>query len=200
MKFEIQHQDKYSRSELLLRTFFGTFYIGIPHLFLLMFIWIWGQLITFIAWFAILFTGKYPEELFEQIVGYYRWSFRLTASLTGLFDGYPAFGLEQQEGDKIILEVPYPSQISRSQLILTWLFGIFYIGIPHGIILFFVSIWVSILSFLAWFVVLFTGQYPKEWHESIVNYYRWSLRVNLYYLCLTPDYPPFTGKRDSDIA
>lgn len=196
MTFEIQHQESYSRAELLLRTFFGIFYIAIPHFFLLIFILIWAQLITFIAWFAILFTGKYPLELFEQLVGYYRWNFRLTASLSNLFDGYPAFGLEQQQDDKIVLKVPYPDQISRGQLLLTWLFGPIYIGIPHGIALFFVSIWVSILSFLAWFVVLFTGQFPKEWHESIVGYYRWTLRVTLYWLCLVPGYPPFSGKRD----
>jgi hypothetical protein len=199
MKLEVQHQQQYSRAELLLRSFFGLIYIGIPHLFLLFFILIWVQIITLIAWFSILFTGTYPKELFEQVVGYYRWYYRLIASLSGLFDGYPAFGLEAQEGDKLVLEVDYPEQVSRSQLLLTWLFGTFYIGIPHGFVLIFVSIWVSILSFLTWFVVLFTGKFPKEWHDTIVGYYRWTIRVALYQLCLIPNYPPFSGKRDDEI-
>lgn len=62
--FDIVHQDSYSRGQLLLRTFFGFFYIMIPHAFLLWFMTIASLFLGFIAWWAVLFTAKYPKSFF----------------------------------------------------------------------------------------------------------------------------------------
>jgi len=48
--------------------------------------------------------------------------------------------------------------------------------------------------FLAWWVVLFTGKYPENWHAFIVGTMRWSMRVTLYMANMTDEYPPFSGK------
>lgn len=64
MKLTITHQEDYSRGELLLRGVFGIFYITLPHMFLLAFFAIWGQIVTFVAWWVILFTGRFPESFF----------------------------------------------------------------------------------------------------------------------------------------
>jgi len=55
------------------------------------------------------------------------------------------------------------------------------------------QIWIDNSS-IAWWVVLFTGQYPKGWHEFNVGTLRWSTRINMYMAFMTDDYPPFTGK------
>ncbi len=73
------------------------------------------------------------------------------------------------------------------------LFGWIYVGIPHGFMLFFRSLWNMILIFLAFWVVLFTGKFPQSWHEFTVGTLRWSNRVTLYLAYMTDDYPPFTG-------
>ena len=92
MKLTIQHQERYSRGELLLRTLFGWIYILIPHVFILMFVSLWGAILQFAAFWVILFTGRYPQSMFEFQVGLMKWSLRVNARMYNVSDGYPAFG------------------------------------------------------------------------------------------------------------
>jgi hypothetical protein len=154
-----------------------------------------------IAWFAILFTGKYPKDIFDFVVGYFRWTARLNTSLLGLSDGYPSFSLEAESTDKFIFEVDYKEERSQGQLLLVSFLGVYYILLPHYLVLIFVSIWAGILSWIGFWSVLFTGKFPPEWHRVIVNYYRWYYRVSLYYFLLTPEkYPPFSGLPEDQIV
>ena len=93
MKLTVVYQDHYSRSELLLRTIFGIFYIILPHLFLFIFMGLWGSILSFIALITILFTGRYPQSMFEYQVQLLKWQLRLSARMQNLSDGYPSFGL-----------------------------------------------------------------------------------------------------------
>ena len=72
--------------------------------------------------------------------------------------------------------------------------GFLYVALPHGFILFFRIIWGMILYFLAWWVVLFTAEYPKSWHQFWVETYRWQYRVIIYLSYMSDEYPPFNGK------
>ncbi len=193
MKLTIKHQESYSRGELLLRSIFGFLYILLPHLFILMFVQIWAAILLFISWFSILFTGRFPQSNFEFMVGLFRWNLRLNARFSNLSDGYPAFGVNATD-DLVSLEVEYPESLSRGHLLLKSFFGAFYCLLPHGFILLFRSLWGMILSFLAFWAVLFTGNYPASWHEFNVGTMRWSMRVNLYMNLMTDDYPPFSSK------
>lgn len=87
--FEVEHQERYSR----LSTFFRVFLI-IPHL---IFVVLWGivaEILVFLAWFAILFTGRYPRTLFQFVVGVMRWTNRVNAyAFTLVTDQYPPFRL-----------------------------------------------------------------------------------------------------------
>jgi hypothetical protein len=192
MKLTIQHQEKYSRGELLLRTFFGLFYIAIPHAFILLFVGIWGAILQFVAFWVILFTGRYPETMFEFQLGLLKWNVRLTARLYNLSDGYPAFGIKSTD-DLTDLSIPYPEKVSRGLTLVRLLFGIFYVALPHGFILMFRAMFVGLLQFIAWWVVLFTAEYPKTMHDWVVGQVRWQLRVNVYLMYMTDTYPPFTG-------
>jgi len=193
MKLEINHQEKYSRLELILRTLFGWLYIGIPHLFLLFFVSIWSMILKIVAFFAVLFTGKYPAGIYNFHLGVMRWNLRLTARLNNLSDGYPAFGLKAQD-PKTTLEATNPEKLSRLLLIVRILFGFIYVVIPHYFILFFRGIATGILMIISWFAVLFTGKYPASFHEFNTGTLRWGTRVNLYMGFMTDKYPPFTGK------
>jgi hypothetical protein len=192
MKLTIQHQDSYSRGELLLRTFLGWLYIYIPHGFLLLFVGLWGAVLQFVAFWVILFTGTYPEPMFQYQVKLLQWSLRLNARIYNLSDGYPAFGLEGAD-DHTVLAVPYPEKVNRGLTLLRLFFGIFYVGIPHGFILLIRGFFVGILLFLAWWMVLFTAKFPGRFHEWSVGQIRWQTRVNLYLMFMTDTYPPFTG-------
>ena len=191
MKVTLQQQ--YSRVELLVRSIFGPIYIGIPHLFLLTFLAIWSQIVTFIAFWSILFTGRYPESFFEFNEKYLRWNWRLNARLNNLCDGYPAFGLEAKD-EYTHFSVDYPEYLGKVHALVKVFFGVFYVLIPHGFILTFRGLASLVLSFVAFWVVLFTGSYPETIHQFNVGTMRWSIRVNLYLMLMTDQYPPFSGK------
>jgi len=67
------------------------FYVMIPHGFCLFFYGIAAMFVQFIAWWAILFTGKYPKGMFDFVVGYYRWSMRVNGYMGYMTDEYPPF-------------------------------------------------------------------------------------------------------------
>lgn len=193
MKLSIKHQESYSRGDLLLRSFFGFIYIIIPHYFLLFFVGIWGSILQFISWWAILFTGRYPQSFFEYQVGLQKWSLRLQARLMNLTDGYPAFGINGTD-DLTSFEMPYPEKLSRGTLLLKSFFGAIYCIFPHAFCLLFRGIASQFLGFLAWWAVLFTGKYPATWHAFNTGTIRWGARVNLYMGFMTDEYPRFSGQ------
>jgi len=65
MKLTVTHQERYSRSELLLRSIFGFLYIALPHAFLLFFVGLWGLILNFVAFITVVFTGEYHKSIFE---------------------------------------------------------------------------------------------------------------------------------------
>ena len=68
--------------------------LAIPHFIVLIFLWIAVLVVTFIAWLAILFTGRYPRGLFNFVEGVVRWGQRVVAySLLLVTDRYPPFAL-----------------------------------------------------------------------------------------------------------
>jgi hypothetical protein len=69
-------------------------FLAIPHVFILCFLYVAVVVITIISWFSILFTGNYPEGLFKFVVGVMRWSLRVSAYAVLLTtDKYPPFSL-----------------------------------------------------------------------------------------------------------
>ncbi len=193
MKITIKHQETFSRGELLLRSFFGFFYIMIPHMFLLYFLQIAGGLLSFISWWAVLFTGKYPQSFYEFQLNLQRWSLRVGLRLLNLADGYPAFGLNSADSNSNI-EIENSESLSRGLLLLRLFFGMFYVIIPHGFLLMFRAIACMFIAFIAWWIVLFTGKYPESMFNFVIETQRWSIRVSLYMKFMTDIYPPFHGR------
>ena len=68
--------------------------MAIPHIIVLVFLYIGAAVVSVIAWFAILFTGRYPKGLWEFVVGVHRWNLRVIAYAFVLAtDKYPPFRL-----------------------------------------------------------------------------------------------------------
>ncbi|MBO0844708.1 MAG: DUF4389 domain-containing protein [Nocardioides sp.] len=69
-------------------------FLAIPHYIVLFFLFIGAVVSIVIAWFAILFTGRYPRGLFDYVVGVARWALRVEAyAFLLLTDRYPPFSL-----------------------------------------------------------------------------------------------------------
>jgi hypothetical protein len=69
-------------------------FLAIPHYIVLIFLGLAAIVCVIIAWFAILFTGRYPRELFDFVVGVMRWGNRVSAyAFVLVTDRYPPFRL-----------------------------------------------------------------------------------------------------------
>jgi hypothetical protein len=70
--------------------------LAIPHYILLVFLWLAAVVAVIVAWFAILFTGRYPRGLFDFVLGVLRWGNRVIAyAFTLVTDRYPPFRLAE---------------------------------------------------------------------------------------------------------
>lgn len=68
--------------------------LAIPHYFVLMFLYLGAVFVALGAFFAVLFTGKYPEGMRTYLIGVNRWNLRVVAYAGLLRDEYPPFSLE----------------------------------------------------------------------------------------------------------
>lgn len=192
ISLHIERQTSYSRVQLVLRLLLGWFYIVLPHLFLLFFVIIWAKVLWLYSTFYILLKGQYPDKPKTYLVHVLRWLSRVHASAYNLTDVYPKFGLDQEVGYlKLGFEIKEP--IDRLSVLVRFIFGTVLL-IPHVFIWSFRNLWNSVLVFVAFWLVLFTGKYPEKWFDFQVGTLRWLLRIVGYQLYLVDQYPPFTGK------
>jgi hypothetical protein len=134
----------------------------------------------------ILFRQKYPRWWFDFNVQLTRFSTRVTSYLALMSDRYPSTDDEQW----VHLDLDYPDvkrDLNRWLPLVKWL-----LAIPHYIVLFFLGIAAVFAVIVAWFVILFTGRYPRGIFDFVEGVLRWGLRVEAYALLLVTDsYPPF---------
>lgn len=71
-------------------------FLAIPHYILLFFLNTAGLMVVILAWFSILFSGRYPKSLFNFVVGVFQWNLRVAAYTIFLVtDNYPPFGFSE---------------------------------------------------------------------------------------------------------
>jgi len=182
--------------------------LGIPHLIVLAFLWAAFVVMTVVAWFAVVATGRYPRSIFEFNVGVLRWTWRFSYySYSALgTDRYPPFSLDAEPDYPATLDVAYPGEQSRltafarlvlavPQLLIIGVFvggGAYWLG--HIGSWQFTSPWsglIGLLVLVAAVALLFTGRYPRGLFDLIVGLNRWVLRVVAYAALMTDEYPPF---------
>lgn len=196
VKFDIEYPEKLSRGILLLKTFLGQIYIGIPHLICLVFYEIAVLFCLIYVFFVVLFTGVYPRGVFEFVKGFIRWTLRVGAYWTMMMtDKYPAFTNKEIPGDPVTFDIEYQENLSRGLLLLKCFFGFIFVGIPHLICLYLYLLAVMLVNIYVFFYILFTGKYPKAVFDFCKGVIRWNIRVTSYWTFMMHDvYPPFTGK------
>ncbi|MFQ5827429.1 MAG: DUF4389 domain-containing protein [Dehalococcoidia bacterium] len=171
--------------------------LAIPHYIILVFLGIAFVVVTIIAFFAILFTGKYPRGLFDFNVGVLRWGWRVgfySYQALGT-DKYPPFTLQSVDDYPADLQVEYPERLSRGLVLVKW----WLLAIPHYIVIsIFQGGWgfgrgglVTILAVFAAVALLFTGKYPNDIFNVVIGMDRWSYRAYAYAALMTDKYPPF---------
>ncbi|MGO4248943.1 DUF4389 domain-containing protein [Paenarthrobacter sp. RAF54_2] len=187
-------------------------FLAIPHFFVLFFLWFAFAVTTVVAWFAILFTGHYPQSLFHFNVGVLRWNWRVAFYVyaAGGTDQYPPFTLGRTNYPAD-LDIDYPPRLSRGLvLIKSW-----FLLIPHLLIVGAITgtatwAWrtndgpagvvgdrggglslLALLVLIALVILLFTGRYPQPLFAFIMGLNRWVYRVLAYGALMRDEYPPF---------
>ncbi len=177
--------------------------LSIPHFIVLAFLWLAFAVVTILAFFAVLFTGRYPRGLFEFNLGVLRWTWRVDyyAFTGGLgTDRYPPFSLQRVDDYPATLDIAYPEQLSRGLVLVKW----WLLAIPHYLV---VAIMmggdiaatggiatmglIGVLVIIAAATLLFTGRYPRSLFDLIIGLNRWVYRVIAYVTLMTDRYPPF---------
>jgi hypothetical protein len=182
--------------------------LAIPHVVVLVFLWIAFFALSVVALFAILLTGRYPRSIFDFNVGVLRWTWRVafySYSALGT-DRYPPFTLGEAPDYPATLEVAYPARLSRGLALVKW----WLLAIPHYLV---VGIFVGGGTYVAWqaqdwrwgggigligllvvfaaAVLLVAGRYPRGIFDLVLGLDRWALRVAAYAALMTDSYPPF---------
>ena len=134
----------------------------------------------------ILYRRKYPRWWFDWNLELARFSTRVTAYLMLLRDEYPS----TDDHQAVHLDIQFPdaaTELNRFLPIIKWA-----LAIPHLIILSILSVFVIIVTVVAWFAILIIGRYPRPLFNFTVGALRWGTRVTAYAILLTTDrYPPF---------
>jgi hypothetical protein len=183
--------------------------LAIPHFVVLFFLWIAFTVVGVIAFFAILFTGRYPRGLFDFNVGVLRWTWRVafySYSALGT-DQYPPFTLKDVADYPARIEVAYPESLSRGLVLVKW----WLLALPHYLVVavFTGGAWASwsgaggmwgnvtsggligLLVAIAGLALLFRGSYPSSLYDFVLGMNRWVFRVIAYTALMTDVYPPF---------
>lgn len=180
----------------------------IPHYLVLFALWMAFVVVSIGAFFAILFTGRYPASMFEFNVGVLRWSWRVAYYSYGALatDRYPPFTLQEVPDYPAHLEVDYPEHLSRGLVLVKW----WLLAIPHYLV---VGVFAGGGTWLAWqadrysagwgggliglmvaiaaVTLTVTGRYPRQIFDLVLGLNRWVLRVAAYAGLMTDQYPPF---------
>lgn len=179
----------------------------IPHVIVLAFLWVAFAVLTVVAFFAILFTARYPRAIFDFNLGVLRWTWRVayySYSALGT-DRYPPFTLDEVPDYPARFSVDYPERLSRGLVLVKW----WLLAIPHYIVVGLLVgpqvAWedadatryegqiglIGILVLVAAFVLLFKGTYPRGVYDLVMGLNRWVYRVGAYASLMTDAYPPF---------
>jgi Domain of unknown function (DUF4389) len=182
VRFDVEYPERLSRWKIFVKWLFA-----IPHFIIVYLLQIVAGVMILVAFFAILFTKKWPRGMFDFMVQIQRWTANtIVYSLTLQRDEYPPFSGDAGEYP-VRLEVDYDENLSRWLIFVKWL-----LIFPHVIVLLFLLIAAYVVVSIAFFAILFTGRYPRGMFDFVIGVMRWTIRVYAYGHWLTTDrYPPF---------
>jgi hypothetical protein len=145
-----------------------------------------GGIVALPTLLMLVFRQKYPRWWFDWNLALTQFSYRVSAYVALLRDEYPS----TDEQQAVHLVIPYPDAVqglNRWLPLVKW-----FLAIPHYVVLLFLGLAAVVCVVIAWFAILFTGQYPRSLFDFVVGVLRWSVRVSAYaFLLVTDQYPPF---------
>lgn len=164
--------------------------LALPQVLVLYFLGIAAGILTFLSWFAILFTARIPRGMFDFMAMIHRYQWRVASYYLWMRAPYPPFDFAAATSDPgtdpAHFSIEYPERMSRLLIFVKW-----FLAIPHFIVLLFLGIGAYVSLIIGFFAVLILGRWPAGLREYLVGTVRWGTRVQAYVYLLTDSYPPF---------
>ena len=155
----------------------------IPQFFVLFFVGIGALVVAFLGWFAALFTGRLPASFAKFLLGYVRWSTRVTAYEFLLTDAYPPFALDPDPNYPVDVTVT-TGRLNR--------FAVFFriiLVVPAAIVSGAITYGMQVFAFITWIITLVSGRMPDPVFGASAATIRWQARTYAYFWMLTSYYP-----------
>jgi hypothetical protein len=187
--FEADYVEQRSR----LTTFFRLILV-IPQIIVMAFYGLAAIVVVIIAWFALLFTGRWPQGMYDFVAGFFRYSTAVNGYCYLLTDVYPPFGPDVDAYPVRLNIAPPKEEYSRLKV----LFRII-LAIPPYIIAYAMNIVMQVGAFLAWFAIVVLGRQPKGLQDMIVLGMSYQQRAYAYMALLAEDWPPFTDEKQRSV-
>jgi hypothetical protein len=149
-----------------------------------------AQVVAILAWFALLFTGRYPQGLYNFQAGFLRFSGRLNAYAWLQTEEWPPFGMEDDRTYPVRVDV-YPPLEHYNR----WkTFFRLILGIPVMFMLYLMPYFTLIGAMVAWFHIVFMGRTSGGVHNAITVGNAYTLRSIAYFLLVTETLPPVSDQ------
>jgi hypothetical protein len=178
---EIERQEEYSRFMPLVK-----WLLAIPHYIALLVLGIGALFVIIASFFAVLFTGRFPDGMFNYLVGVHRWGLRVIAYTDLMVDPYPPFTLDDDPNYPVHFDIDYPKHVDRWRPLVHWL-----LVIPYAIVAYIIYYLGRIMVFFAFFTILFAKTYPEGMFNIVRVSLRWMARASTYEYWMVTRYPPF---------
>ena len=194
MSYPVTFQMDYVQRRSRLTTFF-RYILAIPHFVFAIFYAIAFYVVYIIAWFALLFTARWPGSLYGFMSGFLRYIARLSAYLYLGVDQYPPFSGAEDDSYPVRVHIAPPlDHYSRLKVFFRGIYAILAMVIRYAL-----GIVISFVAFLSWFVIVITGRQPASLQNALNFSLAYTTRADALMFLITETYPPF-GESDAATA
>jgi Domain of unknown function (DUF4389) len=189
--YPVAYEVDYAEQRSRLTTFFRLI-LWIPWMIVGIFWGLAALVAVVIAWFAIVFTGRYPQGLYDLAAKALRFFTRSNSYLLLMTDAWAPFGGDEEPQYPVRAVIAPPlSEYSRWKTLLRII-----LLIPIAIVLYFVYLVSRAISVLAWLVIVVTGRLPRGIFDVMRFTLAYETRATAYHLLMTETYPPFSPDDD----
>ncbi len=184
--FEMDFVERRSRLTTFLRPI-----MALPHLLFAAAYMFAFYVVCIVAWFALMFTGRWPAGLYEFAGGFLRYLTRLSAYLYLGVDQYPPFSGGEDNNYPVRVQIAPPlANYSRIKVFFRPVYAIVAIIIRYAM-----GIVLACASFVAWFVIVLTGRQPASLQNALRFALAYTAQADALIFLITETYPPF-GESD----
>lgn len=185
--YPVQYEADYVERRSRLTTFFRLITM-LPAAVLTWLYVLAAHVVVFIAWFALLFTGRYPQGMYDFVAGALRNATRLNGYAGLLTDAYPPWNGGEEPSYPVRVRVAPPKeQYSRVKVLFRLI-----LAIPVMVIAYIYQLIMEVGTLVAWFAIVITGKQPEGIQNLINMGLRYVTQALAYYWLLTEDWPPIT--------